>query len=454
MGKNISISYLDAKNVNDFFESLKDLKVWIHVDVMDSKFVKNNGVDMKYIKKAKELGFFVDTHLMVEKPFEDEYIDKAIFYGTDSLTIHQEIDDFELVLDKLNIVKKQEESEGKKLQIGIAVKPNTDIKVLEKYKTKFDLLLLMSVEPGLGGQKYIEKTNEKIKEARKLFKDKIIQVDGGINFDTFIFPYISGCDSFVMGSYFSKSKDVVSSYQALEILIQLEECPKKLNVDFEKRILQIVPGGYGFEDILIGISSPELRKFANKFYKVVSLNTLHYFLNSNVHEHRKFALFSLSKMAKSKNVNLKEIVEFVDDNLEKINNWDLTDEVSPNVIGKYLLTLSDKEKVEKLNIYFNSKKFWINRIGIVSCLALARAGDYMICESVAKKYMYSDNHLLQKAVGWLLREVYKKHPSEIVSFLKENNKDKKIGKFVISYACEKMTQNEKNEIKNNVKGDN
>lgn len=461
MDKKISVSYLDAKNVSEFFSSLKDLNVWIHVDVMDNKFVKNTGVDMKYIKEAKALGFFVDTHLMVEKPFEDGYINNAISYGTDSITIHYEIDNFEDILDKLNSLKKESKEKTKskknanKLKIGVAVKPNTDIKVLKKYEEKFDMLLLMSVEPGLGGQKYIEDTNKKIKEAKELFSGKIVQVDGGINFDTFLNPYLSGADNFVMGSYFSKSNDILNSYNALEILVEFEKLPKKLNIEFEKRTLQIVPGGYGCDDILIGITSPILRSFAIKWYKTVSLNTLKYFINSKIHEHRKFALFCLSKMAKRKDTNLEELVEFVDYNLEKIDNWDLTDDVSPNVIGKYILTLSDKEKMDKLNSYLSSQNYWIRRIGIVSCLVLARNGDYVICEKIAKKEMYDNNHLIQKAIGWVLREVYKKHPKEIVKFLSENvendKNNERIGKFVLSYACEKMTKEEKNEIKRKLK---
>lgn len=454
MDRNISVSYLDSKYVVEFFKCLKNLNVWIHVDVMDNKFVKNKGVDMKYIKKAKEFGFFVDTHLMVEKPFDDEYINNAISYGTDSITIHYEIENFEAVLDKLNEIKNERKKIGNKFQIGVSLKPNTNINVLEKYKEKFDLVLLMSVEPGLGGQKYIDATNEKIKEAKKLYKNKIIQVDGGINFDTFIFPYFAGCDCFVIGSYLSKSNDILSSCKALDTLIELEKLPKKIDIEFEKRTLQIVPGGYGESDILLGITSPNLRKFASKCCKNISLNTLHYFINSKIHEYRKFALFCLSYMSKIKNVRLNTLVDFVDENLESLNNWDLTDEVAPNVIGKYLLTLSDKEKISKLNVYLNSSNYWIRRIGIVSCLTLARSGDFKICEKVAKKEMYSDNHLIQKAVGWLLREVYKKHPKEIVRFLKENNEktssskdSKKIGHFVIYYACEKMDKEEKMQVK-------
>lgn len=456
MNKKISVSYLDAKDVNEFFEKLKELNVWIHVDVMDNKFVNNTGVDMKYIKEAKKLGFYVDTHLMVEKPFEDGYIDEALSLGTDSITIHYEISEFELELNRLNEFKTKNKNSD--LKIGVAVKPSTDVSVLKKYEEKFDMILLMSVEPGMGGQKYIESTNNKIKEAKNIFKDKIIQVDGGINFDTFINPYLAGADNFVMGSYFSKSNDVLSSYKALEILIEFDKLPKKSDIEFEKRILQIVPNGYGEGDILIGMTSPNLRSLANKHYKNISLNVLKYYINSKIHEHRKFALFCLSKFAKIKNVDLKELVEFVDSNIEKIDNWDLTDEVSPNVIGKYLLTLSDEEKIDKLNSYLNSANIWIKRIGIVSCLALARAGDYTICEKIAKSQMYDDNHLIQKAVGWVLREVYKKHPKEVVKFLSDYNKickncknnkkqEKSIGKFVLSYACEKMSKEEKDKIK-------
>ena len=102
--KEIAVSILDAKDKNVFLLNLKDFcnkydfenyfNIAIHMDVMDNKFVNNTGIDLNNIKIAKKYGFYVDTHLMVENPIDDEYVKKSIEYGTDSLTIHFEIKDF------------------------------------------------------------------------------------------------------------------------------------------------------------------------------------------------------------------------------------------------------------------------------------------------------------------------------------------------------------------------
>jgi len=158
----------------------------------------------------------------------------------------------------------------------------------------------------------------------------------------------------------------------------------------------------------------------------------------------------MSNMAKKKETNLQELVNFMKEKIEYINNWDLTDEIAPNVLGKYLLTLSNKKIIEELDWYLNSSNFWIRRIGIVSCLMLAKNGYLDICQNVARRTMYDENHLIQKAIGWVLRESYKKNPKEILEFLKENNSKKKLPRFVISYACEKMTTKEKKEVKGEI----
>ncbi len=443
ISSNIAVSFLSLENdVTEFLKKIKEIDSWVHFDIMDNKFVNNTGVDIKYIKTAKNLGLYVDTHLMVENPIGDKYVYDAISYGTNTITIHKEIQNFDVVLKRLNELKKEYD-----FKIGVSIKLETNVSELKKYEDSFDIILLMSIEPGFGGQKYIDKVNDKIKEAKKLFKDKIIQVDGGINFDTFLTPYLLGANSLVVGSYFSKSNNFISAFNALQILVDFNNIPKDSNIEFDKKLLQIVPGGYGQNDILLGITSPNLRKFVSKWINKIDLNIIKKFLCSNIHEYRKFALFCMSNMASKKNCNLYELVEFMDNNIMYINNWDLTDEIAPNVLGKYLLTLSDEEKLKKIEWYLKSNNFWVRRIGIVSCLVLAKNGDFNICTNIAVKVMYDENHLIQKSIGWVLREVYKKKSIELVNFMKVNNSKRKIPKFVMSYSCEKMTQNEKNKIK-------
>lgn len=160
MKDNISISILDSNNAesfinniyeirNNYLRGLKDkLDLHIHFDIMDNKFVQNIGTNLEYIKIAKKLDMFSDVHLMVGKPIEDGYIDKSIKYGANRITIHYELDNFEKILDYLSKYD---------VNIGVAIKPDTGIKDLVKYRNKFDTILIMTVEPGFGRTKIYRK---------------------------------------------------------------------------------------------------------------------------------------------------------------------------------------------------------------------------------------------------------------------------------------------------------
>ena len=476
MKKNISLSILklEGKEIPEFLrkykediEKIEKLKVdvnkfsyLVHFDVMDNKFVPNNGVDLKYIKTAKNLGLYVDTHLMVENPIGDKYIEQAIDFGTDDITIHYEINNFEGILNYLNEKKEYLKRKfNRNLNIGVSIKPKTEVKVLEKFKERFSKILIMSVEPGFGGQEYLENTNEKIKEAVKLFPEHTIQVDGGINLNTLENVLSEKVESIVIGSYLTNNYNstLLCKMQMLEMLKSIEELPKDRNIEFDKKILQIVKGGYGENDILKGISVPNIRKIANKWYKVITKESLVPFISSKYHEYRQFACILLSNLVK-KELKLKDeekrkhqvinIISFFEDNLKYINNWDLTDEVATNILGNYLILLKDKDAKKELAKYLKNDIMWVRRIGILSTLTYVKKGYKELPFYACKKELYSKEPLINKAVGWVLREIYKKHPLELKEFLKENNNKKTLPRFVMSYATEKMTKEEKEYVKN------
>ena len=212
---NIAVSILNAENKEKFLSNLKktiqDLglnNISAHIDVMDGKFVKETGVELKYAKVAKELDFFVDVHLMVEKPIK--YIDEALKYGADNITVHLEIGSLKEVLEYLNKLK----NEKKLSSISIAVKPDTKLEKLKEYLDYIDMVLLMTVEPGKGMQKYIEKVENKMLELKD--SGKILQVDGGINEETIIRAKKCNVNSFVVGSYLTKNETQLK--ERLEIL--------------------------------------------------------------------------------------------------------------------------------------------------------------------------------------------------------------------------------------------
>lgn len=454
--KNLSISILNVENIPYFLGKLKEIEtklqkrkidnlldITIHFDVMDNKFVPNNGIDIEKIKVVKEYGYYMDTHLMVEKPIEDDYIDKTIEYGCNDITIHYEIENFENVLKYL--IDKKKKLNGN-LKIGVSIKPKTDILVLEKYIKDIDKVLVMSVEPGFGGQKYIPDATEKIEALKNKYKDIFVQVDGGVNKDTFHLPVRVNCDSAVVGSYLTKNVDVLEdNLNILNIIKGIEEQPKEANIEFESRTLQTQKGGYAQGDILLGIKVPRLRKLSKMWYNIVSLNTLSCFIKSDIHDYRRFAVFCLVNMVNENNKSV--IKEFIDENIVYLNNWDLVDACVPICIGKQIKNESDEYIYSILREYTKSENIWTKRIGIVSLLYIAKENRKEVVFKAIDDVFYEDFHLFQKASGWVLRELYKVNPKDTLEYLVNKNKYKKIPSILKSYATEKMSIQEKNKLK-------
>ena len=145
--------------------------------------------------------------------------------------------------------------------------------------------------------------------------------------------------------------------------------------------------------------------------------------------------------------NKDEIKEFIDKNIEHINNWDLVDALAPICIGKQLLEKTDSEIYLVLRKYTKSDKVWTKRIGIVSLLYIAKAGRKEVVFRVLNDVFYEEYHLYQKATGWVLRELYKVNPKDTLLYLVEKNNSRKIPTILKSYATEKMSSKEKNMLK-------
>ena len=171
---------------------------WIHCDVMDGNFVPNLTFGMPIVKSIRKCVVLpLDVHLMIDRP--ERYVTQFAEAGANLITIHAEACDD--VAGCLKLIR----SCGK--QAGISVKPNTPVEVLEQYRGLFDMILIMSVEPGFGGQAFIESSVEKIKTAKKLFPDVLVEVDGGINKDTAKKVIDAGVDVIVAGSAIMNVKD-------------------------------------------------------------------------------------------------------------------------------------------------------------------------------------------------------------------------------------------------------
>ena len=166
---------------------------YIHIDVMDGHFVPNLTIGPTVIKSIRPYTKKTfDVHLMVN-PVKG-ILPAFISSGADIITIHHEITDN--IVECINLIKKN------KLKVGISIKPNTRPDAIIKYLDLIDLVLIMTVEPGFGGQKFIHSQIQKIKDMKKLIGNRNIdiEVDGGINFDTAKLVIEAGANILVSGS--------------------------------------------------------------------------------------------------------------------------------------------------------------------------------------------------------------------------------------------------------------
>ena len=206
----VSTSLLSVKK-EDIIQTIYNLEVahtdYFHIDVMDGRFVENDTSETmriycEYLNQVTNVP--IDVHLMVTNI--KEYIDSYSIFNPNIITFH-----YEACKNKEEVYKYIEQIKGRESKVGLAIKPNTNIDEIVEFLPKINLLLIMSVEPGKGGQKFIEGTTKKIKKAKtkidELNLETEIEVDGGVNLENSKEIKEAGATMLVSGTGIINSKD-------------------------------------------------------------------------------------------------------------------------------------------------------------------------------------------------------------------------------------------------------
>ncbi len=186
---------------------------WVHIDIMDGHFVPNLSFGWSTVKALKGIeGLVRDVHLMIDRPIR--YVNEFCKAGADYLTIHVEADTEENTLAALDKIA------ANGVKPGIVVKPKTPAQAVKPFLSRCEMVLVMTVEPGFGGQKFMTDMMPKVAEIRKMLNevnpDCHVEVDGGVDLSNVVLCKESGADVLVAGSSYFKAVDKTSFVQEME----------------------------------------------------------------------------------------------------------------------------------------------------------------------------------------------------------------------------------------------
>lgn len=242
--------------------------------------------------------------------------------------------------------------------------------------------------------------------------------------------------------------------QIKKICLELDEYSNISKKEFFKKYFKFYDFPkikYKKQDQFKGITVPHLRKVAKKYYKILTFKELDIFLHSEIHEYRLFALLVLvlqfqsilkENGYQSTYRKLKRIVTYYLKNVDYINNWDLVDLSAPKILGNFLYLYPEKKILYKLA---DSKHLWKERISILATFYFIQKGDFEDILILSKKFFNNSHSLIQKAVGWMLREMGKQNKSILLDFLKKHSAS--MPSLMYRYATEKLNYEDKKNLK-------
>jgi len=200
-----SILSADFGRLNEEIASIENFSDLIHVDVMDGHFVPNLTLGAPIVAKIKSK-LPLDVHLMIEHP--ERYLEDFAKAGADIITVHVEAESLPLteLIQKIKALG---------CRVGVSIKPKTRISAIKSVLDEIDLILVMSVEPGFGGQSFMPEVLPKINQLRKLKPELNIEIDGGINAETVSLAKKAGANILVAGSYIFNAVDRKKAVESL-----------------------------------------------------------------------------------------------------------------------------------------------------------------------------------------------------------------------------------------------
>lgn len=220
--------------------------------------------------------------------------------------------------------------------------------------------------------------------------------------------------------------------QAIRTALESKGSPAKAAAS--ARFFKTGPGQYGEGDAFLGVTVPEQRAIAKRFADA-SFGDLEAMLADPIHEMRLTALLILAlRFKKADEDGKKAIADFYLRHLDGVNNWDLVDSSAPQILGAWLLGKKDRSVLYRLA---RSKSLWRERVSMVACQALIRAGDFEDALRVAAIHLGHRHDLMHKAVGWMLREIGKKDERVLRAFL--DGHAATMPRTALRYAIERMS---------------